>query len=45
MINLRDVVAQGIEQNIDSAFQNAKFAKKINFQGILEFPRYKTLEF
>ena len=30
MINLRDVVAQGIEQNIDSAFQNAKFAKKIN---------------
>ena len=36
MINLRDVVAQGIEQNIDSAFQNAKFAKKINLNQSLD---------
>ena len=36
MINIRDVVAQGIEQNIDSAFQNAKFAKKINLNQSLE---------
>ena len=36
MINIRDVVAQGIEQNIDSAFQNAKFAKKINLNQSLD---------
>ena len=36
MINLRDVVAQGIEQNIDSAFQNAKFAKKIDVNQSLD---------
>ncbi|MDY3668532.1 MAG: hypothetical protein SO039_03110 [Campylobacter sp.] len=36
MINLRDVVAQGIEQNIDSSFQNAKFAKKINLNQSLD---------
>ena len=36
MINIRDVVAQGIEQNIDSAFQNARFAKKINLNQSLD---------
>ena len=36
MINLRDIAAQNIEQDINRAFQNAKFAKKINLNQSLD---------
>ena len=36
MINLRDIAAQNIEQDINGAFQNAKFAKKINLNQSLD---------
>ena len=36
MINLRDIAAQNIKQNINSAFQNAKFAKKIDINQSLD---------
>ena len=36
MINLRDIVAQNIKQDINSAFQNAKFAKKIDINQSLD---------
>ena len=36
MINLRDIAAQNREQDINSAFQNAKFAKKINLNQSLD---------
>lgn len=36
MINLRDIAAQNIKQDINSAFQNAKFAKKININQSLD---------
>ena len=36
MINLRDIVAQNIKQDINSAFQNAKFSKKIDINQSLD---------
>ncbi len=36
MINLRDIAAQNIKQDINSAFQNAKFAKKIDINQSLD---------
>ena len=36
MINLRDIAAQNIQQDINSAFQNAKFAKKIDINQSLD---------
>lgn len=36
MINLRDIAAQNIEQDINGAFQSAKFAKKINLNQSLD---------
>ena len=36
MINLRDIAAQNIKQNINSAFQNAKFSKKIDINQSLD---------
>ena len=36
MINLRDIAAQNIKQDINSAFQNAKFSKKIDINQSLD---------
>lgn len=36
MINLRDIAAQNIQQDINSAFQNAKFSKKIDINQSLD---------
>ena len=36
MINLRDIAAQNIKQDINSAFQNAQFAKKIDISQSLD---------